>query len=78
MSRIASLVALSVIATALAAPTAAAQPLPDNPFEDFACAGGGGPGLLGYVRTIIGAACGAALFAGYVTYEFVCTLTGAC
>jgi hypothetical protein len=49
-----------------------AGPLPPNPFDNFACSSGGGPGLIGYVGTVFGLTCGYALSVGSVTYDFAC------
>jgi hypothetical protein len=78
MHRAKPLLILALLASATTlAPTAAAQ-VPDNPFDDFACAPPSGSGAIGYARTLVWLACFAALYAGSATYEFACFVTGAC
>lgn len=62
------------------APAAAAQgPLPPNPFDQFACKNGGGPGAIGFARTLVYLTCAFALAVGSVTYEFACyVVQGSC
>ncbi|MFO1534737.1 MAG: hypothetical protein ABR586_03640 [Thermoplasmatota archaeon] len=67
-------IALAGLMAAIAfAPTPAAQgPLPQNPFDQFACANGGGPGAVGFVATLVYLTCVFALSVGSVTYDFAC------
>lgn len=77
MTRTAALLFVGLLVSLAIAPTAAAQ-LPPNPFDNFACAGPGGSGVIGFVRTVLSATCVLVVSTGHLTYEFVCDVTGGC
>jgi len=77
MMRTATLLVASLLLSLAVAPTASAQ-LPDNPFENSSCVGPGGSGVVGFVRTVLSATCVLVLSTGYLTYEFLCDVSGAC